>query len=101
MEFIDDGGLPDTGIAGHEDQRRRAAVADAIKAREQCVDCPLAAVKLLRNQEPVWCVVIAERKLVEPAMTLPSGKATPQIALNAGCGLVALLGSFRKQLHDD
>src|SRR5262249_47466841 len=101
MEFIDDGGLADTGIAGNEDQLRRAAFYDAIKASEQCLDFPLAAVEFLRNQKPVWRVALAKRKLVDAAMTLPFSKTAPQIALNAGCRLVALLGSFGKQLHDD
>src|SRR5262245_59774660 len=101
MEFIDDGGLTDTGIAGNEDQLRRAAFYDAIKASEQCLDFPLAAVEFLQNQKPVWCVVLAKRKLVDPPMTLPFTKTAPQIALNAACRLVSLLGSFGKQLHDD
>src|SRR5262245_46529257 len=101
MEFIDDGGFTDTGIAGNEDQLRRAALDDAIKASEQCLDLPLAAVECLRNQEPVGCVVLAKRKLIDPTMTLTFTMAAPQIAINAGRRLVALLRSLGKQLHDD
>ena len=32
---------------------------------------------------------------------LPFGQAAPQIALDAGRGLVALLGGLGEQLHDD
>ena len=34
-------------------------------------------------------------------LRLPFGKAAPQIALEAGRGLVALLGGLGEQLHDD
>src|SRR5262245_34493987 len=101
MEFIDDGGLTDTGIAGNEDQLRRAAFYDAIKASEQCLDFPLAAVQFLQNQKAVGRVVRPERKLVDPPMTLPFTKTASQIALSTGCRLVALLGSLGKQLHND
>ena len=34
-------------------------------------------------------------------LRLPFGQAAPQIALQAGRGLVALLGRLGEQLHDD
>ena len=34
-------------------------------------------------------------------VALPFGKATPKITLQAGSGLIALLGSLGEQLHDD
>src|SRR5262250_1323181 len=87
MELIDDRGLADTGISGNQHQLRPAALYDAIKASKQCLDFPLAAVEFLQNQKPVWCVVLAKRKLVDAAMTLPFRKTAPEIALNASCRL--------------
>ena len=34
-------------------------------------------------------------------LSFPFSEAAPQIALDAGCGLVALLGRLGEQLHDD
>src|SRR5215510_2543455 len=101
MEFIHDGGLTDSGIAGNQDQLRRAAFYDAIKAIEQCLDFPLAAVELLQNQKPVWCVVLPKRKLVDAVMVLPFIKTAPQVAFNSGSSLIAPLSRFGEQLHDD
>ena len=58
-------------------------------------------VQLLGDQQPVGRVVLAEREVIDAALTLPIGKAAPQVALDAGRGLVALLGRLGEQLHDD
>src|SRR5262245_25470443 len=101
VEFIDDGGLADAGISGNEQQLRPAVSHDAVEGGEQGLDLGCSAVQFLRNQQPVRRVVFAKRKLVDAAPTLPFGKTAPQITLNAGRRLVALLGSLGEQLHDD
>jgi len=45
--------------------------------------------------------VLAQREVVDAALTLPIGQTAPQVALEAGRGLVALLGRLGEQLHDD
>ena len=51
--------------------------------------------------EPVGRVVFAEREASIRPLRLPFGEAAPQIVLDAGRGLVAILGRLREQLHDD
>ena len=76
-------------------------VDDAVEGGEQGLDLALSPVQLLGDQQPVRRVVLAEREVVDAASSLPFGKAAPQIALDAGRGLVALLGGLGEQLHDD
>ena len=45
--------------------------------------------------------MLAERKVVDAALRLPFGQAAAQIVLEAGGGLIAVLGGLREQLHDD
>ena len=101
VQLVDDRGLADAGIAGDQHQLRRAARDDAIEGGEQGLDLALSPVELLGDQEPVGRVVFAEREGLDAAVELPFGKAAPQIALDAGGGLVALLGRLGEQLHDD
>ena len=101
VQLIDDRGLADAGIAGDQHQLRRAALDDAIEGGEQGRDLARSPVKLLGDQQPVGRVVFAERKVVDAALTLPFGQAAPQVALETGGGLVALLGRLGEQLHDD
>ena len=58
-------------------------------------------VEFLGNQEPVGRVVFAEREVIDPPLRLPFGQASPKVALEAGCGLIAVLGRLGEQLHDD
>ena len=101
VQLIDDRGLADAGIARDQHQLRRAAADDAVEGGEQGLDLALSPVELLGDQEPVGRVVFAEREVVDAALGLPFGQAAPQIALQAGGGLVALLGGLGEQLHDD
>ena len=101
MQLIDDGGLADAGIAGDQHQLRRAAGDDAIEGGEQGLDLARSPVQFLGNQQPVGRVVFAKREGVDAALSLPFSKAAPKIALQAGGGLVALLGGLGEQLHDD
>jgi hypothetical protein len=57
--------------------------------------------KRLRDQQPVRDVTFAERKVVVAALRLPGRKAALQVVLDAGGGLVALLGRLGEQLHDN
>ncbi len=43
----------------------------------------------------------AERKGLDAPLALPFGQAAPQIVLEAGGGLVALLGRLGEELHHD
>ena len=101
VQLIDDGGLADAGIAGDQHQLRPAAGDDAIEGGEQGLDLALAAVQFLGNQKPVRCVLLAQREGVDPVLSLPCGEAAPEVALQAGRGLVALLGRLGEQLRHD
>ncbi|MGY4421935.1 hypothetical protein ACVWY2_004384 [Bradyrhizobium sp. JR6.1] len=46
-------------------------------------------------------VLFAERKMFDSALGFPFGEAALEIALEAGGGLVAILGSLGQKLHDD
>ena len=92
VQLVDDGGLTDPGIPGHEHQRRSATGDHALEGGEQGLDLALASVQFLRNQQPVRRVVFAEREVVDAPLSLPCSKTPPEIALQAGRGLVAVLG---------
>ena len=78
-----------------------AALDDAVEGGEQGIDLARSPVQLLGDQQPVWRVVFAKRKLVDAALSFPFGKAAPKITLDAGGSLVSLLGGLGEQLHDD
>ncbi len=101
MQLVDDRGFADAGIAGDQNQLRRATLDDAIEGGEQGLDLARSAVQLLGNQQPVGRVVLAQGEVVDAAVSLPIGEAALQVALQAGGGLVALLGRLGEQLHDD
>ena len=101
MQLVDDGGLADAGIAGDQHQLRPAGGDDAVEGGEQGIDLALSPVELLGDQRPVRCVPLAQREGVDPAVSLPFSKAASEVVLQAGCGLVALLGGLGEQLQDD
>src|SRR4051812_12397794 len=101
MELIDDGGLADTRVSGNEDQLRRATAYDTLEGGEQDIDLVRSPVQFLWNHQPVWRVVLARLEFVNAAPSLPLSKAAPKITLNTARGLISLLRSLGKQLHDD
>ena len=101
VQLIDDGGLADAGIAGDQHQLRPAAGDDAVEGGEQGLDLALSPVQFLGNQKPVGRVLLAQREGVDPVLSLPCSKAAPKVALQAGRGLVALLGGLGEQLQDE
>src|SRR5215469_16227430 len=88
-------------MSGDEHQLGRAARDDAIEAGEQAPYLPYATIQFLRDEQPARRVVLAEWEFVNSASRFPFSKAAPQITLDTGCGLVALLGSLGEQFHDD
>src|SRR5215469_15574733 len=83
VKLIDDGRLADTRISGNEHQFRRAARDDAVEGSKQSIDLARSPVQFLRDQEPVWGVVFAQREFVDAALGLPFNKAAPKITLSA------------------
>src|SRR5260370_493930 len=53
VQLIDERGLSDTGISGHEHELRRALIDHPIERRDQRPDLPLASGQLLTNHESV------------------------------------------------
>ena len=77
VQFIDDGGLADTGISADQHQLRRPALDDAIEGGAHGRDLTLAPIKFFRNHEPVWHVLRAEREFLDPALSFPCSEAAP------------------------
>src|SRR5215831_7373183 len=101
MELIDDGGLPDAGVAGNENEFRPATGYNTVERGEQGIDFRFSSVQFLGNQQSVWRVLFAQWEFVDAMMRFPFSKAAPKIARSTGRCLVSLLSSLGKQLHDD
>ena len=71
------------------------------KAASKASDFGFSPVQFLGNQQPVWRVLFAKRKLVDPTLRFPFGKTAPKIARSAGRCLISLLSRLGEQLHDD
>src|SRR5580658_6380041 len=83
VQLVDDRGFSDARISRDQHELGRAALNDALERREQGFDLTLSPVKLLRNQQPVRCIVLPERELVNSTLTLPIDKTAMQISLEA------------------
>ncbi|MNS97849.1 hypothetical protein D3C72_1321980 [compost metagenome] len=101
VQLVDHRGLADARVAGHQHQFRRAGADDAGEGREHGVDLLLAPVQLLGDHQAVARAVLVERKVLDAALALPVFQAAPQVVLDPGGGLVALLGGLGQQFHDD
>ncbi len=101
VQLIDHRRFPDAGIAGDQHQLRRPALDDAVEGGEQGFDLARSPVEFFRKYQPIRHVVRAEREGVDAAAAIPFGKAALEIALEAGGGLIALLGCLGEQLHDE
>ena len=71
MQFVYDRGLADPGVAGYQHDLRCAARNDSVEGFEQCFALPIAPIELLGDQQPVRCVVCAERKRVNASEGFP------------------------------
>jgi len=101
VQFVDHRGLADAGIAGDQNELRRAALDDAVEGGEQGLDLVRSSVQLLGDQQPVGRIVRAEREVIDAAVSLPIGQTALEIARHSGGSLVALLGRLGEQLHDN
>jgi hypothetical protein len=99
VQLIDDRGLTNTGIAGDQHQLRRPAFDDAIECGEQRLDLVRPSVEFLGYQQPAGCVLLTKWEVIDAAPGFPFGQAASQIALDAACGLVTLLGRLRTCLR--
>src|SRR5208282_1958037 len=80
VQFVDDRGFADAGIAGDQHQLRRAALDNAVEGGEQGLDLALSAIQLLGDQQPVGRVVSAKREDIDAAVSLPIGEAALEVA---------------------
>ncbi len=101
VQLVQDRGLSDAGIAGHEHNLWGTFGHDPIEGREQCVNFLLAPVQLLWDQQSVRHVVRAQRKPIDPSAGFQGREAAPEIGLNARGGLITFLGHLREKLHDN
>ena len=102
VQLVDDRGLADAGIARHQHQLR--------SRRWRRPDRTLRAARRSRRSRPYSFSGISSRSDASCApsgngsmrpLRLPCRQAAPKIGLDAGGGLVALLGGLGEQLHDD
>src|SRR5260370_14740356 len=100
MEFIDDRGLADAGVAGNKNKLRPTAGYNTVEGGKQGADFRFSAVQSLWNQQPVWRILFAKREFVNAMLRFPFIQAAPKIACSASRCLVSLLGGFGEQLHD-
>ena len=68
---------------------------------EQGLDLVLPAVEPLGNQQAVRFIGLRQDEIVNPSLRLPFGEAVFEVVLEAGGGLVAVLGRLGEKLHDD
>ena len=101
VKLADDRGFADAGIARYQHELRRALVDDAIEGRDESLDLALAPIELLRDQQLLRPVLGAQREGIDAAPAFPCAQAPPQIGLEAGRRLVAVLARLGEQLHDD
>src|ERR1700692_2749893 len=101
MQLIDDGGLPDPGIAGDQHQRRSPFFDNLIEGVEQGRDFTLSPVQSFGNQQLVGDVALAQRKWIDSATRFPFSQTTAEIMREPNRRLIALLGCFGEQLHHD
>ena len=72
VQLVHHRGLADPGITGHKHDLRRAVRHDPVEGSEQHINLALPAVKLLRDEQPVWRTsCVAQREQVDVAMRLP------------------------------
>ncbi len=101
MQLIHHRGLADAGIAGDQHELSGSVGHNTVEGGEQRVDLALPAVQFLRDHQPIRRVLRGKREWVDAAMRLPLRQALPQIGLNPGGGLIALLCILGQQLHYD
>src|ERR1700743_2599147 len=91
MELIDYGRLANARVAGNKNQLRPAAGYDSIKGVKQWSDLWSSPIHFFWNQQPVRCVLLAQREFAHVMLCFPCNKAPPKIAFHASGGLVSLL----------
>src|SRR5580704_6075406 len=101
VQLVHQRGFADARITGHKHELWPTLRHDPIEGCEQSVNLALAPIQLFGNQQPVWYVLFAKRKLINPAPRFPFIKTAPKIARSTGRCLIALLSRLCEQLHDD
>src|SRR5262249_22696163 len=101
VQFVDDGGFADSGIAGNQHQLRPAACYYTIERCKQGLDLARSSVQFLRDEQTIWSVVLARREIRHAPARFPFSQAAPKIALDAGRSLVSFFGSFGEEFHHD
>ena len=101
VQFIHHRGFADAGISGDENEFRHAGGDDAIEMRRAGRRPRARGRRVSRGSaaDPA-CRARASGKSSMRPLHLPFGAAPSKIVLDAGGGLVALLGGLGEQLHD-
>ena len=77
VELVDNRGLADARVSGHEHQLWPPASDDAIERGEERVELVVAPVQLLGNHEAIRSVIRAGREHVDGSLRLPLRQAAP------------------------
>ena len=94
MQLIDNRGFADPRISGDKHQLRSAGSDNTVEGGKQSIDFASASVQFLGNQEPIWHVVLPKHEFVNPPLSFPFHQAAPEITLDTGRRLIALLRSL-------
>ncbi len=100
MQFTDHRRFADAGIAGYQHQCRRACLHHIGEGIDQRLHFVFAAVEFFRNQQALAGALLVQRERLDLPHTAPVIEATAQVMLDTGCALIAFLGRFRQQFHD-
>ena len=76
VQLIDERGLADPGVAGHQHELGRAAGHDPIERRDERVDLGLPAIELFGDQQPVRRIVRTQREWLDAHRAPPRRSGT-------------------------
>src|SRR6201984_1997967 len=71
VQLVHQRGFADARITGHKHELWPTLRHDPIEGCEQCVNLALSTIQLFGNQQPVWKVLLANRKFVDVVLPLP------------------------------
>ena len=78
MQLIHNRGLADARVSGNQNQLGPAAGCDAFERSEQDIDFGFPPVQFLWNQQPIRCVMLAQREFIDALLRLPFSDSAPQ-----------------------
>src|ERR1043166_2175130 len=100
VEFLNQRGFANAGIAGHQ-HTGRLALAGLLKGAQEFTELLFPTVETLRHDEEVRPILLAKRKHGNGSMACPLLGAVLKVGPQAQGTLIPLLSSLGQQLHHD